>query len=129
MELLKTFLRSIFIMENDKQNPQTLNFSDTGIISDDKDRTAITPGMKFIINKIMFKPSEKYNEIATIDAKTGEAADMELNLYTASQVLVKQLHKIQEKYGSIEGAPLNTFIQVEVLSRESESGQKYLSFT
>jgi hypothetical protein len=54
---------------------------------------------------------------------------MELNLYTASGVLVKQLEKIQQNYGEAPGLPLKNYISVEVLGRTSESsGQNYLSF-
>lgn len=86
--------------------------------------------MRFTIERIIFKKSEKYDKIAWIDAKAGTDNDLELSLYTASGVLIKQLEEIDRIYGSgAPGLPLKFNIAVEVISREAEeSKQSYLSF-
>lgn len=107
-----------------------VRFEDSGLNFDDEERTPVNPGMKFLIESINFRPSEKFGEIAQINALTPDedpAERCELKLYTTSKVLISQLHKISSKFSRNGDGILQTFVMVEVLEKEGENNN-YMSF-
>jgi len=104
---------------------QTIRFSDTGIgaPTDDVERVPLTDGVKFIVNKIEVRTSNRYGEYVVFD---GENLDgEEFHGYSMSGVILEQAKALLEQFGGKDGTLTNNVIcEVRALISES-TGRKF----
>lgn len=108
---------------------KAIPIADTGILTEieQEERTPLEAGMTIIIEKIALRTSRKYGTYAVFD---GENLDGEkMHYFTMSAVLTSQAAALLEKYGSDDEGNLSSPILASVVSKKSEGGRYYLTFS
>lgn len=108
---------------------KAIPIAETGILTEieQEERTPLEAGMTIIIEKIALRTSRKYGTYAVFD---GENLDGEkMHYFTMSSVLTNQAAALLEKYGSDDEGNLSSPILASVISKKSEKGRYYLTFS
>lgn len=108
---------------------KAIPIAETGILTEieQEERTPLEAGMSIIIEKIALRTSRKYGTYAVFD---GENLDGEkMHYFTMSSVLTNQAAALLEKYGSDDEGNLSSPILASVISKKSEKGRYYLTFS
>ena len=108
---------------------KVIPIAETGILTEiePEERTPLKAGMTIIIEKIALRTSRKYGTYAVFD---GENLDGEkMHYFTMSSVLTSQAAALLEKYGSDDEGNLSSPILASVISKKSEGGRYYLTFS
>ena len=108
---------------------KAIPIAETGILTEieQEERTPLEAGMTIIIEKIALRTSRKYGTYAVFD---GENLDGEkMHYFTMSSVLTSQASELLKKYGSDDEGNLSAPILASVVSKKSEGGRYYLTFS
>ena len=105
---------------------KTISYGEAGIEEIyEEDRISLDGGEQFIISSVVFKPHQKFGEIALINGfnDSGEV----VKYYTTSKTLTAKVHKICDKFATPDGE-LEVGIKVKVEKKRSENKMNYLVF-
>ena len=108
---------------------KAIPISETGILTEieQEERTPLEAGMTIIIEKIALRTSRKYGTYAVFDGENLEGEKM--HCFTMSSVLTSQAAELLKKYGSDDEGNLSAPIIASVVSKKSEGGRYYLTFS
>lgn len=106
---------------------KVVTFEQTGLgtIQDDVDRTGLSPGDKFLIQRIRHRNSAKYGRYVVMDGI--DENDTEVHKYTTSQVIIEQADALMKAFEPDADGYLTTLVWTNVEERKSVSGRKYLT--
>ena len=108
---------------------KAIPIAETGILTEieQEERTPLEAGMTIIIEKIALRTSRRYGTYAVFD---GENLDGEkMHYFTMSSVLTSQAAELLKKYGTDDEGNLSAPILASVVSKKSEGGRYYLTFS
>ena len=108
---------------------KAIPIADTGILTEieQEERTPLEAGMTIIIEKIALRTSRKYGTYAVFDGENLDGKKM--HYFTMSTVLTNQAAALLEKYGKDDEGNLSSPILASVVSKKSEKGRYYLTFS